>query len=73
VKVNYSISVEFQSTTGAFQGDALSGNLFIVVEAAFMPFETVYFDDVDFNNNELDPLREMLPIDEISYSSGTFI
>ena len=27
IKVNNSFSVEFQSTTGAFQGDALSGNL----------------------------------------------
>ena len=93
VKVNNSISVEFQSTTGAFQGDALSGNLFTVVEAAalihlrsilsqvssvpyvvnhpipnppiteeFMPLETGYSDDIDFNNTELTPLQEMLPI-----------
>ena len=34
IKVNNSFSIEFQSTTGAFQGDALSGNLFTVVEAA---------------------------------------
>ena len=34
IKVNDALSVEFQSTTGAFQGDALSGNLFTVVEAA---------------------------------------
>jgi hypothetical protein len=34
IKVNNSLSLEFQSTTGAFQGDALSGNLFTVVEAA---------------------------------------
>lgn len=33
-KVNSSISVEFQSTPGAFKGDALSENLFTVVEAA---------------------------------------
>ena len=93
VKVNDSISVEFQSTTGAFQGDALSGNLFTLVEAAalihlrsvlsrvssvpyvvnhpipnppvtkeFMPLETAYSDDVNFNNTELAPLQEMLPI-----------
>ena len=34
IKVNNSFSLEFQSTTGAFQGDALSGNLFTLVEAA---------------------------------------
>ncbi len=34
IKVNDSLSVEFQSTTGAFQGDAFSGNLFTLVEAA---------------------------------------
>ena len=93
VKVNNTVSIEFQSTTGAFQGDALSGNLFTVVEAAalihlrsvlsqvsstpypvnhpipnppiseeFMPLETGYSDDIDFNNTELAPLKEMLPI-----------
>jgi len=30
VNVNNTVSIEFQSTTGAFQGDALSGNLFTV-------------------------------------------
>jgi hypothetical protein len=34
IKVKDSLSVEFQSTTGAFQGDALSGNLFTLVESA---------------------------------------
>ncbi len=34
IKVNNSFSLEFQSTTGAFQGDALSGNLFTLIEAA---------------------------------------
>ena len=93
IKVNNSFSVEFQSTTGAFQGDALSGNLFTIVEATalhhlrsilsqvsvapykvdhlipnppistdFMPLETAYSDDVDFCNNDLDTLKEMLPI-----------
>ena len=36
IKVNNSFLVEFQSMTGAFQGDALSGNLFTIVEAAVL-------------------------------------
>ena len=34
INVNGTLSIEFQTTTGAFQGDAASGNLFTVVEAA---------------------------------------
>ena len=34
INVNGTLSTEFQSTSGAFQGDALSGNLFTLVEAA---------------------------------------
>ena len=93
IKVNNSLSVEFESTTGAFQGDALSGNLFTLVEAAalyhlravlsriattpyvvnhpipnppftnnYMPLETGYSDDVDFCNEDIQPLQEMFPI-----------
>ena len=93
IKVNNSLSLSFQSTTGAFQGDALSGNLFTVVESAalihlravltkvstspykveypipnppvtddFMPLETAYSDDVDFCNENLEPLEQMFPI-----------
>ena len=34
MNVNGKLSVEFQTSTGAFQGDAASENLFTVVEAA---------------------------------------
>ena len=34
ININGTLSIEFQTTTGAFQDDAAAGNLFTVVEAA---------------------------------------
>ena len=93
INVNGTLSIEFQTTTGAFQGDAASGNLFTVVEAAalihlraitssisnspyivvnpipnppisstYMPLETEYSDDINFNNTCLETLQQLFPI-----------
>ena len=93
ININGTISVEFVSTVGAFQGDALSGNLFTITLAAalhhlrailsrvastpyavrtaipnppisncLMPLESEYADDIDFINEQLEPLENILPI-----------
>ena len=93
VSVNGTISSEFESTLGAFQGDCLSGDLFTVtlaaalhhlrailsevailpykintaipnhpISALFMPLETEYADDVDFSNEEMEPLDDLFPV-----------
>ena len=93
INVNGTLSIEFQTSTGAFQGDAASGNLFTVVEAAalmdlqaiassvsssayivsnpipnppvalnYMPLETEYSDDINFNNTCLETLQQLFPI-----------
>lgn len=84
VKVNGTLSAEFQSLLGAFQGDCLSGCLFTLVLAGALnelrvtleiemgipnpplsnislPLETEYADDVDFNNEDEETLRAILP------------
>ena len=81
VRVNNTLSAEFTSTNGAFQGDSLSGTLFtlslagalyhvraVVVERPNppisdmgMPVEWEYSDDVDFLDENLQPLQELLP------------
>ena len=81
VRVNSTLSAEFVSTNGAFQGDSLSGTLFtlslagslyhvrsVVVERpnppisdTGMPVEWEYSDDVDFLDEHLQPLQELLP------------
>ena len=93
INVNDTLSIQFQTSTGAFQGDAASGNLFTVVEAAalihlraiastvssspyvvinpipnppvalnYMPLETEYSDDINFNNTCLETLQQLFPI-----------
>ena len=93
INVNGTLSIQFQTSTGAFQGDAASGNLFTVVEAAalihlraivssvssspyvvinpipnppvalnYMPLETAYSDDINFNNTCLETLQQLFPI-----------
>ena len=86
VKVNgtCTLSLEFQSLLGAFQGDCLSGCLFTLVLAGALnelrvtlsvqigrpnpplssiglPLDTEYADDVDFNDEDEDTLRSILP------------
>ncbi len=85
VNVNGTMSIEFQSFLGAFQGDCLSGCLFTLVLAGALcdlrtqlvveidrpnppitelgfPLDTEYADDVDFNDEEKETLRTLLPI-----------
>ena len=85
VNVNGSLSAEFQSFLGAFQGDCLSGCLFTLVLAGALrdlrnrlttsmnrpnppitdiglPLDTEYADDVDFNDEDEENLRALLPI-----------
>ena len=85
VKVNKTLSVEFESYLGAFQGDCLSGCLFTLVLAGALcelrttlaltinrpnppiasngfPLETAYADDVDFNDEDEENLRVILPL-----------
>ena len=85
VNVNGTMSVEFQSLLGAFQGDCLSGCLFTLVLAGALcdlriqlvididrpnppitelglPLDTEYADDVDFNDEEEENLRTILPL-----------
>ena len=85
VNVNGTMSVEFQSFLGAFQGDCLSGCLFTLVLAGALcdlrirlvveidrpnppitelglPLDTEYADDVDFNDEEEENLRTLLPM-----------
>ena len=85
VNVNGTMSVEFQSFLGAFQGDCLSGCLFTLVLAGALcdlrallaikidrpllpitdsgfPLDTEYADDVDFNDEDEENLRILLPL-----------
>ena len=85
VNVNGTMSMEFQSFLGAFQGDCLSGCLFTLVLAGALcdlraqlvveidrpnppitelgfPLDTEYADDVDFNDEDEENLRTLLPI-----------
>ena len=85
VKVNGTLSLEFQSFLGAFQGDCLSGCLFTLVLAGALnelrltltvtigrpfppisveglPLDSEYADDVDFNDEEEENLRAILPV-----------
>ena len=85
VNVNGTLSAEFQSFLGAFQGDCLSGCLFTLVLAGALrdlrnrletamnrpnppitdiglPLDSEYADDIDFNDEDEDNLRELLPI-----------
>ena len=85
VNVNGTLSAEFQSFLGAFQGDCLSGCLFTLVlagalrdlrnrlEAAMnrpnppitdigLPLDTEYADDIDFNDEDEENLKALLPI-----------
>ncbi len=84
IKVNGTLSAEFESFLGAFQGDCLSGCLFTLVLAGALnelrltlavtisrpnppisdlglPLDTEYADDVDFNDEEEENLRAILP------------
>ena len=85
VNVNGTLSAEFQSFLGAFQGDCLSGCLFTLVLAGALrdlrtrletamdrpnppitevglPLDTEYADDIDFNDEDEDNLRALLPL-----------
>ncbi|XP_063687758.1 uncharacterized protein LOC134821025 [Bolinopsis microptera] len=85
VNINGTLSAEFQSFLGAFQGDCLSGCLFTLVLAGALrdlrnrletamnrpnppitdiglPLDSEYADDIDFNDEDEDNLRELLPI-----------
>ena len=80
VRVNSTLSAEFISTNGAFQGDSLSGMMFTLslagvlyhvravvterpnppISDTCMPVEWEYSDDVDFVDNAVEPLQELL-------------
>ena len=85
VNINGTLSAEFQSFLGAFQGDCLSGCLFTLVLAGALrdlrnrletatnrpnppitdiglPLDSEYADDIDFNDEDEENLRELLPI-----------
>ena len=77
VRVNNTLSAEFISTEGAFQGDSLSGTLFTLTLAGALnhvramvafrpnppiaPNESEYSDDVDYIDEDYQRLVEMLP------------
>ena len=85
VNVNGTLSAEFLSFLGAFQGDCLSGCLFTLVLAGALcelrlmlvaklgrpnppitdiglPLDTEYADDIDFNDEDEENLRTLLPL-----------
>ena len=84
IRVKCTLSAEFETFLGAFQGDSLSGSLFTVslagalyhlrailqnlgrpnppISLNCMPLESEYADDIDFLDERLENLTNLLPI-----------